>query len=570
MKLILSFSLLLFTFLHAKTSDFSLIVQEPFDAALFDVTQDYDRTISAVGFSKEFKQNSSTQKEFTNAFDYLESLPSKHGSQMHLIKVGDAANIILSKRANLAEFNEAVAVVKSPENGYIVGGHTLGGELLIVKFDANANILYTKKFGTANHDKMKDLILLGDGGVLVVGTSATSRSYSDDIFEGGLGNNDIYLVKLSKYGEQLWSNKYGTLDDDEGLDAVEANDGSILVVGRTTYEKNTNITVLRLSENGDKLWMQHKISKYMPLPTKIIKLKNNNFLISLIEYNQAQKEHIRLIKFDIFGKTLADKEIFTRYPSGLFDIKEFANGTLIGVGYVRDTTNQDGLAMQLAANLTLLNQEHYGHENYDSFFAAQILHNSQVAVAGLHTDKTSQESNMWIVKLNQDATMAQVSLKSNNMYAKLCQLFAKEIKNHQLTIRKDLSIELLDPSLYFEVGSYKLTELQKSFLNPFSVKLFSFLQENKALIQTLEINGHTSSEWGNTNFTQTYLKNARLSMERSYATMNYIFKIQTKNTQTWLSQILKESGLSYSKKVVVNEVEDREKSRRVNFKVILK
>lgn len=59
----------------------------------------------------------------------------------------------------------------------------------------------------------------------------------------------------------------------------------------------------------------------------------------------------------------------------------------------------------------MLTQEHYGSDARDAFYALSILHNSQIGVAGIHTDKESQESNMWIVKLNSNLSMAQVSKK---------------------------------------------------------------------------------------------------------------------------------------------------------------
>jgi len=556
--------------LGAQSSDFSIIVKKPFDASLFDITEDYDRTISAVGFSKEFKQNSQESQTYTNAFDYLASVSQKHGSQMHIIKVNNSANIIFSKQAKISRFNEAVAVVKTPENGYFIGGHTMDGELLIVKLDSNANIIYTKMFGTKNYDRMHDLILMSDGGILAIGSSITSRSHQDNIFETGLGNNDIFITRFSKNGQKLWSKKYGTAYDDEGIDAVEAQDGSIMVVSKTSYDNHRDVTLMRLSENGNRIWLKHYKGDKLTLPTKIIKLRDNNFLVSLVQYNEMHKEHIRLIKFDLYKNVLIDKEIFTTYPSGLNDIKEFSDGSLIGVGYVKDIQNTDGLAMILSSNLQMIVQEHYGKENYDSFYAAEILHNSQVAVAGVHTDNESQESNMWITKLNKDATMAQVSLSSSSFYKKLTTLFKEEIDNKQLNIREDLTIEFIDKRLYFEVGVYKLSKTQKIFLDKFSQKLLLFLSKNKELISTFEVNGHTSSEWGSTNFTQTYLNNEKLSMERSFSTLSYIFKMQSPKTQKWLTKVLQGSGFSYSKNVMFNEVEDKKKSRRVTFKVILK
>ncbi len=572
MKLfLLLFTLLLSTSILAKSSDFSIVIDEPFNDALFDITQDYDREISAVGFSKSYKQSSNNKsKTYTNAFDYLSSISNAHGSQMHLLKIDKYANLTLNRATKMSKFSEAIALVKTPTNGYFVGGYTLDGSLIILKLDSNGNIIFNKSFGTKNYDRMNNLIKLSDGGVLAVGTSITSRSQHDGLFETGLGLNDIYLTRFSKDGRKLWSKKYGTQYDDRGVDAVEAHDGSILVLSTTSYEKNKNVTLMRITENGNKIWLKHYKAQEVITPYKIIRLRDNNFLVSLSQKDDMKKDQIRLIKFDIQKNVLIDQIIHTSYASGLKDIKEYSDGTLIGVGYVRDTYNTDALVMLIDSELGLLNQEHYGEENYDIFNAVTILHNSQAAAAGIYTHEDSQNSNMWIAKLNRDATMAQISSKTLNIYEELMELFKDEISSGKLSIKEDLSIEFLDAMLYFKVAQYKLSLNQKKYLDKFSNKLIPFLHRYQQYINALEINGHTSSEWGGANFTSRYLKNEKLSMNRSYSTLSHIFKNQDLKRQTWLINILKGSGFSYSKNIIKDDNEDREKSRRVSFKIILK
>jgi len=225
--------------------------------------------------------------------------------------------------------------------------------------------------------------------------------------------------------------------------------------------------------------------------------------------------------------------------------------------------------MMLNNTLDMLNQEHYGDENFDVFNAVSIMHNSQAAVAGLNTNPLSQESNMWIAKINRDATMAQVSTKIEDFYIALKELFSDEIRMGILKIKDDLSIEFLDPKLQFNTGEYKLNSTQTSFINKFSKKLIPFLYKNKTYIKALEVNGHTSSEWNNSNFSTTYLKNEKLSMRRSFSTLTHIFKSQDIQTQKWLSQVFKGSGLAFSKKIIFDNVEYKQKSRRVSFKLVL-
>lgn len=563
--------LLLLSCIYAKSSDFSVIVKKPFNNALFDITQDYDGQISAVGFSKEYKTNNDKQsKTYTNAFEYLASVSNIHGSQMHLIKVNDFADITLSKATNITHFSEAVALVKTPSNGYFVGGHTMDGSLVILKLDSNGNTIFSKSFGTKNYDKMSNLIKLNDGGVLAVGSSTTTRSTSDNLFETGLGLNDIYLARFSKHGNMLWSKKYGTEHDDIGIDAVEARDGSILVLSTTSYNKHKDVTLMRISQTGNKIWLKHYKSDALITPYKIIKLRDGNFLASLSQKDEMKRDQVRLIKFDLQKNVIIDNTINTTYSSALKDIKEYSDGTIIGVGYVRDTFNTDALVMMCDSELEMLHQEHFGEENYDILNAVSILENSQAVATGIYTYKNEQNSNMWIVKINRDATIAQISTKSINIYDVLLELFSHEIDAKTLRIKEDLTIEFLSHGLLFKVGEYKLDEAKKIFLDRVSSKLVDFLYRHKEFIDTLEVNGHTSSEWSNNGLTNRYLKNEKLSMQRSFETLSYIFKKQDLKKQAWLSEILKGSSLSYSKRIMHSKGENREYSRRVSFKILLK
>ncbi|MDP2893786.1 MAG: OmpA family protein [Sulfurimonas sp.] len=581
MHLILTL-ILLSSFLYAKAPDFSIIIDEPFNNALVDVTEDYDRSISAVGYIKKYKNNQAKEETtYRNAFDYLASVSNTYGSQIHLVKVDNQADITLRKSIDLPNFNEAVSIAKTPQNGYFVGGHTLDGSLLIIKVSSSGEKIFHKTFGTANQDKMSKMILLRDGGVLAIGSSTASRSPNDNLFDSGLGLSDIYMARFTSNGEMLWSKKYGTLSDDIGIDAAEADDGSIMLLAQTNSEKSKNATILRITQNGDKIWLKEYKNEKNTTPHKILKLRDGSFALSLSQEDDLGKEQVRLLKVDLQKNILLDKMVQTTYATILKDIKEYSDGKIIGVGSVQDNYNTDGVAMLFDSKFSMLTQEHYGSAAHDSFNALSILHNSQVGVVGVYTNKESQETNMWIVKLNKDLTMVKIAVKAEtkkeiksakptNFYADLYALLKQEIEAKKIELKEDLSIHLIDATLYFKVGEYTLTNEQKEFLQKLSNKLLPFLYKNREFIKTLEISGHTSSEWGTSDFSQRYLKNEKLSMNRSFSTLSYIFNNHDGTTQKWLAEVIKGSGVNFSKKVIYNENEDKEKSRRVTFKIILK
>ena len=565
--------------LFAQEKKFLLTLPKPFDAVLYDVTQNYDDTITAVGFANRYKYIKK-QTVYTDPFSYLaDTSENRFGKKGVLVNISKNGQISYEKFANIPDFNIAVSVLKTPQNGYFLGGYTLNGSLLFAKLDENAHTLFVKKFGTKNYDRMNALVKLSDGGVLAVGSSTTSRDLYDPMFRTGLGLNDIFLTRFDANGKMLWSKKYGTEHDDSAVDAAEARDGSILVLAATTYDKHHDVTLMRIGENGNKIWLKHFKLDTLLTPKKLIRLHNGNFVAVLTQKDLDGKKQIRLLKFDLQKNLLLDKIVTTYYESELSDIKEYTNGNFIGVGDTKDRYNTDALAMVLDENFEILCQEHFGTQNYDLFHAVKILRNGDAVAAGLSTPRSSQVAHMYVAKLHPDCTLATLPTKQKrtshkaqeDLYTALTKLFANEIAAKKITIDRNLNITFIAPALLFDVGQSILTKQQKEFLDHFCRKLVPFLQKHKEKIATLEIIGHTSSEWESANsFESRYLNNMDLSLQRAYNTTRYIFKNVDDQTQKMLAKMLKSSGESFAKPVTFDTQEDRRRSRRVVFSILTK
>lgn len=550
--------------LNAVENNYELIIKKKFDSNLYGIVQDNDDQISAVGFINDYKTIDPKKKLNDPLND------AAFGTQMELVRTDKNAKITLDINAHLAPFNKAVSVIKTPQNDYYVGGYTLDGEFFIAKLNSLGRKIFLKEFGTKNYDKMNKLVALKDGGVLTIGSSMTTRDQSDPIYETGLGLNDIFISRFSRDGELLWSKKYGTQNDDVGYDAVEAFDGSIIVLGSTTEGMTKDAALMRINERGDQIWFKtYSLNKQLN-PYALIALKDNSFLASIGSIEDNNKEQINLLKFDLQQNIIAHKTIHTFYPSALYDIKESSNGSIIGVGYVTDyeKSNTDALAMQFSASLQLVWQEHFGNDNYDTFHKVAVLRDGQYVAVGAKTLNNSEVTNMWIVKFNKNGNIAKIPTLT--LYEYLCKVFKEEIDAKKITITKDLTISFIEKGINYKPLKSSLTFKQKAFLTRFWKKFLPAIEKYKKNIKALEINGHTSSEWITSSFSKRYLHNANLSNRRAFEVTRYIFNKNDYKTQKWLTEILKQSGYSYSKKIVEpNGTEDQESSRRVTFKIYI-
>ncbi|SFV58478.1 hypothetical protein MNB_SM-7-1350 [hydrothermal vent metagenome] len=571
MKIILLFLILNFT-LIAKEQKFLITYPSKYNAILYDVTQNYDDTVTAVGVTHSYKAKKS-QAYYSDPFSYLANTYKNHyRKRVTLLKIEDDGELEYKRSLNIAGFDKAVAILKTPTDGYFLGGYSLDGSLIVSKLDKSAKTLFFKKFGTKNYDKLNKLIKLRDNGVIAVGSSTTSRDLNDPLFRTGLGLSDIYLTRFDANGRMLWSKKYGTEHDDSGIDAVEADDGSIVVLASTTYDTHHIMTLMRIGENGNKIWLKHFDTKRSLYPKRLIALRDGTFLAVLSYKDIDNKKQIQLVKFDLQGNILIDKKLTTYYESELNDIKEFTNANLIAVGDTKDRYNTDALVMVLDENFDILCQEHFGTPNYDLFNATTILRDGDAIAVGVSTLKNSQVAHMYMAKIHSDCTLAKLPKKSSkikqSLYVELRKLFKDDIKNKRITIDPNLDITLIAPSLLFDVGRSNLKREQKSFLDHFSKKLIPFLKKHQKSIKGLEIIGHTSSEWkASREFKKRYLNNLDLSIKRAYNTTRYIFSHLDTQTEHLLAKLLKSSGESFAQVVKYNKQEDQKRSRRVVFSI---
>ncbi len=558
--------------IHAAQSSYSVIIKGPFEDALYDIAEDHDGQISAAGFTQRYDTARYASATYYSAFDYLAAQNRTHGEQMRIIRLNEKGDTTLDTSLELPQFNRAVSLIKTPANGYVAGGYTQNGELLVAKFNAAGHVYFTRTFGTQNNDRMHRLVALRDGGVLAVGSSVTSRDNRDPMFDQGLGGNDIFLTRFSKEGQKLWSRKYGSQYDDTGIDAEEAFDGSIVVLSTSAIGADRSIHLMRLDENGEKIWSNTVASGGRHNAYDLLRRHNGRFIASLTQQDAAGKESIRLVSFDLQQNMFDDTNVTTDGSGVLYRLAEFNNGALVGVGSITDLQrgNTDALVIGLTPKGNVQWKRSFGEQKRDLLRSVKVLRDGTIAAAGETTLPGSEATDMWIVRLNDDGSFTSRSGAARSLYDHLADALSDDIAKGNITLSKDLRITLSHPVLLFKAGVYELTPVQKTFLELFSAKLLAALQSYKNEIDALRINGHTSSEWKGADFTDRYLNNAELSIQRAFSVLSHIFRHKPNASyQQWLTEVLSNDGYSYSK-MIKNPDEDREASRRVAFEIVLK
>lgn len=134
----------------------------------------------------------------------------------------------------------ASATTISQSGGLIIAGATNSQELDAGKaygsFDAfvsyvsdNGELVWQKRFGGSKDDRFTHIMELSDGSIIAMGTTLST----DEDAKNARGGLDVFIVYLTHEGEVIWVKCLGGTYDDEMLAVAEADDGSILVCGRS-------------------------------------------------------------------------------------------------------------------------------------------------------------------------------------------------------------------------------------------------------------------------------------------------------------------------------------------------
>ncbi|UCF05973.1 MAG: SBBP repeat-containing protein [bacterium] len=149
-------------------------------------------------------------------------LISEGGKDIFIAKFDANGNHIWSKRFGDSSNQDGNSVAFDESGNVLVTGDFLGSvdfgggplrsegeyDIFLVKFDANANHLWSKSFGDESLDYGQSVSCDGLGNVIVTGTFIGSVDFGGGLLTGA-GGIDIFLAKYDANGNHIWSKRFG-------------------------------------------------------------------------------------------------------------------------------------------------------------------------------------------------------------------------------------------------------------------------------------------------------------------------------------------------------------------------
>ncbi len=246
---------------------------------IFDVEESSDHTYVLTG--REQANNSSS-------FD------------LFLCRISQDGDLLWEKLHGDTSGETGYKLLSLKDNSIIVAGNSSstgngGDKMLVVRFDGNGGLVWSKTIGDAQPAEAYHLIALKDHAILLVGTCGNCKKMT----------KNLSLVKMDGNGNTIWKKVIESPHCQVGFDAIEDNKGNIIVSGISKKEKicRNYLMFAQISSGGKLNWQEDLKMDGCVGKTSIVSSDGEGFFIGGTLYNfEKNSSAIFIMKMNQKGK----------------------------------------------------------------------------------------------------------------------------------------------------------------------------------------------------------------------------------------------------------------------------
>ena len=168
--------------------------------------------------------------------------------------LGSAPCIATELERTFGGSNEDVgqSVLQTSDGSYIIAGSTKsdsagGYDAWLIKADREGSEIWNKTFGGPRDDRANSVQQSSDGGYVITGATRSS----------GAGGSDVWVIKTDKDGSRTWDKNIGGQLDDEGSSIRQTADGGYIIAGKTRSVSSNgyyDALLIKIDKFGNEIW----------------------------------------------------------------------------------------------------------------------------------------------------------------------------------------------------------------------------------------------------------------------------------------------------------------------------
>ena len=239
------------------------------------------------------------------------------------------------------------------KNNIYIAGNTLGdlgentnkgsSDAFITKLRSDGTELWTKQWGTSEHDSIRSITFDKDDNLYITGRMNNSEK-------------GVFLVKMRTDGTKVWERRIGATTLDYGQSVITDNSGNIYVVGTThgnsdgsSEIQKWDIFLTKWDSDGSEIW--RKQLNYPPFEVfteeAVVDTKGN-----IIVTGRTRYEEMLLTKWNPDGTLLWIRKFEIEERNGGLSVTTDTYGNIFVTGYsqgdLKTNSNKDIFGIFLA------------------------------------------------------------------------------------------------------------------------------------------------------------------------------------------------------------------------------
>ncbi len=191
-----------------------------------------------------------------------------------VVKINSIGNILWQKTFGGSSSEEIYTMCKTPDGGYLLGGHSFSGisgdktqpnsgysDYWIIKIDNSGTLVWQDDIGGSSSDYLYQMILCTDNTFILSGASGSP--ISGDKTDASNGNFDYWIIKISNTDSIIWQNSIGGSEIDICNSVEELSTGGYLLGGTSTSNNTgdktsanflTDYWLVNITNDGNVVW----------------------------------------------------------------------------------------------------------------------------------------------------------------------------------------------------------------------------------------------------------------------------------------------------------------------------
>jgi hypothetical protein len=262
-----------------------------------------------------------------------------------------------------------------------------------------ARTTFSETFGGIRRDRGINLLQTNDGGYAIVGYTASQ----------GAGQEDVFLVRTDPHGQLLWSNTYGGAGTDNGWAVLETEDGGFLITGFTNSfgAGQMDFYLVRTDAAGDMLWERTFGGPENDYGWAMAPTPDGGYaLAGQTTSFGAGLEDGYLVKVNAQGEEIWSQTFGGSQEDRLFSIDQGVGGGYILTGTTRsygaaDSANRDLYLVKTADSGEVIWTQVLGENLDDVGHAVRQTSDGGYVVTGYSRSFGAQNYDTWLIKTDE-------------------------------------------------------------------------------------------------------------------------------------------------------------------------